>query len=196
MLKSLHSDVWRCFFIESINSKLLCQLYHMRINTGSIENLAENNFNPRRKSLCFMRKRNMIFMKKAWGIRHWEIVDVQEDIQVLRLFVSNTVFQGIILSQEQTKVSSLLSFHLFLGTDFSWASWHRILKIRHLHKYYASSIAFFKEFELVGKFFKRATKNWKILCDHALQTHIQSRLRLLHVDNFKIILSLQKQLNL
>ena len=57
-------------------------------------------------------------------------------------------------------------------------------------------IAFFKEFELVGKFFKRATKNWKMLCDYALQTHIQSRLRLLYVDNFNIILSLQKQLNL
>ena len=57
------------------------------------------------------------------------------------------------------------------------------------------SIAFFTEFELVGKFFKRATKNWKMLCDHALQNHIQSRLRLLHVDNFKIKLSLQ-QLNL
>ena len=54
----------------------------------------------------------------------------------------------------------------------------------------------FKEIELVGKFFKRATKNWKMFCDHALQTHIQSRLRLLHVDNFQIILSLQKQLNL
>ena len=61
---------------------------------------------------------------------------------------------------------------------------------------YAYSIAFFKEFKLVGKFSKRATKNWKMLCNHALQTHIQSRLRLLHVDNFKIILSLQKQLNL
>ena len=58
------------------------------------------------------------------------------------------------------------------------------------------AIAFFKEFDLVGKFFKRATKNWKILCDHALKTHIQSRLRLLHVDNFKIIVSSQKQLNL
>ena len=57
-------------------------------------------------------------------------------------------------------------------------------------------IAFFKEFELVGKFFKRATKNRKMLCDHALQTHIQSKLRPLYVDNFKIILSLQKQLNL
>ena len=52
-------------------------------------------------------------------------------------------------------------------------------------------IAFFKGFELVGKFFERATKNWKMLCDHALQTHIQSRLRLLHAENFKIILALQ-----
>ena len=58
------------------------------------------------------------------------------------------------------------------------------------------NIAFFKEFELLGKFFKKATKNWKMFCDHALQTHIQSRLRLLHVENLKIILSLQKQLNL
>ena len=49
-------------------------------------------------------------------------------------------------------------------------------------------IVFFKEFELVGKFFKRETKNWKMLCNHALQTHIQSRLRLLHADNLKIIL--------
>ena len=57
-------------------------------------------------------------------------------------------------------------------------------------------IAFFKEFKLMGKFFKRTTKHWKILCDHALQAHIQSRLRLLHIDNFKIILALQKQLNL
>ena len=57
-------------------------------------------------------------------------------------------------------------------------------------------IAFFKELELVGKFFKRATTNWKTLSDHALQAHVHSRLRLLHVDNFKIILSLQKQLNL
>ena len=47
------------------------------------------------------------------------------------------------------------------------------------------SIAFFKEFEQVRKFFKRATKSWKMLCDHALQTNMQSRLRLLHVDNFK-----------
>ena len=58
------------------------------------------------------------------------------------------------------------------------------------------SIAFFKELKLVGKFFRRPQKNWKMLCDHALQTHIQSRLCLLHVDNFKIILSVQKQLNL
>ena len=36
---------------------------------------------------------------------------------------------------------------------------------------YRQDKAFFKEFELVGKFFKRATKNWKMLCDHALQTH-------------------------
>ena len=57
-------------------------------------------------------------------------------------------------------------------------------------------IAFFKELKLVGKFFKRATTNWKTLSDHALQAHVHSRLRLLHVDNFKIILSLQKQLNL
>ena len=54
----------------------------------------------------------------------------------------------------------------------------------------------FKELELVGKFFKRATKNWKTLSDHALQAYVHSRLRLLHVDNVKIILSLQKQLNL
>ena len=54
----------------------------------------------------------------------------------------------------------------------------------------------FKEFELVGRFFKRATKNWKTLSDHAPQTHVKSGLRPLHVDNLKIILSLQKQLNL
>ena len=64
------------------------------------------------------------------------------------------------------------------------------------HNLFIFHIAFFKEFELVGKFFKRATKNLKMLCDHALQTHIQSRLRLLHADNFKIILALKKQLNL
>ena len=36
------------------------------------------------------------------------------------------------------------------------------------HNWKHHLIAFFKEFELVGKFFKRATKNWKMLCDHAL----------------------------
>ena len=59
------------------------------------------------------------------------------------------------------------------------------------------STAFFKEFEIVGKFFKRATKNWKTLCDHALQTHLRSRLRLLHADNYtfftKTAKSLEKQ---
>ena len=67
--------------------------------------------------------------------------------------------------------------------------------IRNLTK--VSHIAFFTELELVGKFFKKATKkNWKTLSDHALQAHVRSRLGLLHVDNFEIILSLQKQLNL
>ena len=30
------------------------------------------------------------------------------------------------------------------------------------HEIIPQAIAFFKEFELVGKFFKRATKNWKM----------------------------------
>ena len=45
------------------------------------------------------------------------------------------------------------------------------------------AIAFFKEFELVGKLSKGPQKTGKF--NHALQTHIQSRLRLLHGDNLK-----------
>ena len=41
----------------------------------------------------------------------------------------------------------------------------------HVLSFILRSIAFFKEFELVRKFFKRATKRWKMLCDHALQIH-------------------------
>jgi len=59
----------------------------------------------------------------------------------------------------------------------------------------ALRIAFFYGIRTSGESFKRATKNWKALSDHALQAHVHSRLRLLHVDDFKIILSLQKQLS-
>ena len=60
-----------------------------------------------------------------------------------------------------------------------------------------STIAFFKEFELVGKFFKKGHKKLEnVMWPRPADTYIESRLPLLHAENFKIILSLQKQLNL